>query len=60
MPKGATGTEGEALVLDFGDGYLLHLARDPKVPMRIYAVSGQAEMLLSQDGGATWELVARP
>ena len=44
----------------FGDGYLLHLARDPKVPMRIYAVSGQAEMLLSQDGGATWELVARP
>lgn len=26
MPKGATGTEGEALVLDFGDGYLLRHA----------------------------------
>lgn len=37
----------------FGDGYLLHLARDPQIPLRIYAVSGQAEMLLSQDGGAS-------
>ena len=44
----------------FGDGYLLNLARDPQVPMRFYAVSGQAEMLLSQDGGATWELLGRP
>lgn len=44
----------------FGDGYLLHLARDPQVPMRICAVNGKAEMLLSQDGGATWELLARP
>jgi hypothetical protein len=45
---------------DFGDGYLLHLARDPNDPMRRYAVTGQAEMLASQDGGATWEMVARP
>jgi photosystem II stability/assembly factor-like uncharacterized protein len=44
----------------FGDGYLLHLARDPNDPMRRYAVTGQAEMLASQDGGATWEMVARP
>lgn len=44
----------------FGDGYLLYLARDPSDPTRIYAVSGAAEMLVSQDGGATWGLVARP
>jgi len=44
----------------FGDGYLLHLARDPNDPMRRYAVTGQAEMLASQDGGVTWEAVARP
>ena len=44
----------------FGDGYLLHLARDPNDPLRRYAVTGQAEMLASQDGGATWEMVARP
>jgi len=44
---------------DFGDGYLLHLARDPNDPMRRFAVTGQAEMLASQDGGATWEMVAR-
>jgi hypothetical protein len=44
----------------FGDGYLLHLARDPNDPMRRYAVTGQAEMLASQDGGVTWEVVARP
>ena len=44
----------------FGDGYLLHLARDPSDPMQQYAVNGQAEMLASKDGGATWEMVARP
>ena len=44
----------------FGDGYLLHLARDPANPLRIFAVTGQAEMLASQDGGVTWQLVARP
>ena len=44
----------------FGDGYLLHLARHPDDPMQIYAVSGAAEMLVSQDGGASWHLVARP
>jgi hypothetical protein len=44
----------------FGEGYLLHLARDPNNPMRRYAITGQAEMLASQDGGATWEMVARP
>lgn len=44
----------------FGDGYLLHLARDPQVPLRLFTVSGQAAVLLSQDGGATWELLARP
>jgi len=44
----------------FGDGYLLHLARDPNDPLRQFAVTGQAEMLASQDGGATWEMVARP
>jgi len=43
----------------FGDGYLLHLARDQNDPMQQYAVNGQAEMLASQDGGATWEMVAR-
>ena len=43
----------------FGDGYLLHLARDPNDLMQQYAVNGQAEMLASQDGGATWEMVAR-
>lgn len=44
----------------FGDGYLLHLARHPDDSMQIYAVSGAAEMLVSQDGGASWNLVARP
>lgn len=44
----------------FGDGYLLHLARDPANPQHMFAVTGQAEMLASQDGGATWRLVARP
>jgi hypothetical protein len=44
----------------FGDGYLLHIARDPNDPLRQFAVTGQAEMLASQDGGATWEMVARP
>lgn len=44
----------------FGEGYLLHLARDPNDPMRQFAVTGQAEMLASQDGGATWEMVTRP
>ena len=43
----------------FGDGYLLHLARDQNDPMRRHAITGQAEMLASQDGGATWEMVAR-
>lgn len=44
----------------FGDDYLLHLALDPADPLRMFAVTGQAEMRTSQDGGATWQLVAQP
>lgn len=44
----------------FGDGYLLYLARDPRNPLRIYALGGRSEMLLSPDGGATWDLLAQP
>ena len=45
---------------DFGDGYLLYLVRDPNNPLLHYAVTGQGEMLASQDGGATWDMLARP
>lgn len=44
----------------FGDTYLLHLALDSADRLRMFAVTGQAEMLASQDGGATWRIIARP
>ncbi|HET7715809.1 MAG TPA: exo-alpha-sialidase [Bauldia sp.] len=44
----------ETLAGDWGDGYILHLAVDPTDAKRLYAATGEGEVLASADGGATW------
>jgi photosystem II stability/assembly factor-like uncharacterized protein len=39
---------------DFGESYILHLAIDPADPARMFAVTGESEVLASGDGGKTW------
>ena len=40
---------------DWGQRYLLHLAADPSDPKRLYGVTGQGDILTSQDGGHNWK-----
>ena len=42
------------LSADWGERYVLHLAVDPTDANRIYAATGESEVLASRDGGATW------
>ena len=39
---------------DWGNRFLLHLAADPKDPARLYAATGENEVLQSTDGGKSW------
>lgn len=43
-----------ALGSDWGERYILHLAVDPTDAERLYAATGESEVLASGDGGATW------
>lgn len=45
---------------DFGDRYLLHFAIDPDDRSRLFASTQHNELLASQDGGETWQLLAAP
>jgi photosystem II stability/assembly factor-like uncharacterized protein len=38
----------------WGEQYILHLAVDPTDARRLYAATGESEVLASGDGGATW------
>ncbi|WP_275099410.1 hypothetical protein [Sedimenticola hydrogenitrophicus] len=38
----------------WGERYLLHLAEDPNNPGRLYAITNDAEILVSQNGGIEW------
>jgi hypothetical protein len=44
----------EPLGGDWGERYVLHLAVDPTNPDRLYAATGESEVLASGDGGMTW------
>lgn len=41
----------------FGPGYLLHLAVDPIDPGRLFAATGEGEIVQSSDRGETWNAV---
>ncbi len=45
---------------DFGDGYILHFARDAKDPARMFGLTGTNALLSSSDAGANWTLIAKP
>lgn len=49
----------EAVSTGFGDGYLLHLAVDPSDPRRLFAATGEGDILQSSDRGVTWSEMAR-
>jgi photosystem II stability/assembly factor-like uncharacterized protein len=38
----------------FGGGYIVHFAVDPSDPDRLFAATGDGEILHSSDGGVTW------
>lgn len=38
----------------FGDRYLIHLAVDPGDPRRLYVVTNDKQVLVSEDGGTNW------
>lgn len=42
---------------NFGDRYLLHLAADPTNPSQLYVITSESDVLVSQDGGATWQVL---
>ena len=43
----------------FGEGYLLHLAVDPANPARLFAITGNGEVLTSTDAGANWRAIGQ-
>ena len=43
------------LSTDFGDRYLVHMADDPSDPDRLYAVVDTGAVMISKDGGKTWD-----
>jgi photosystem II stability/assembly factor-like uncharacterized protein len=42
----------------WGKRYVLHLTVDPTDPARLYAVTGEGEILASSDGGRSWTVFA--
>ena len=48
----------ETVSADFGDVFLLHLAGDPADPARLFAATGEGQILASADRGRTWAPVA--
>ncbi len=50
----------QTLSNDFGDRYLLHFAVDSGDPARLYASTHQNELLVSNDGGRTWQQLGTP
>jgi hypothetical protein len=48
------GLAWESVAADTGGVILLHLARDPNDPRRLFAASHTGGILASPDGGATW------
>jgi photosystem II stability/assembly factor-like uncharacterized protein len=45
---------------DFGESYFLHLAIDPADPIRMFAITGESEVLASGDGGKSWRPFGAP
>ena len=43
----------------FGESYLLHLAADPTNPDRLFAATGEGQVLASTDQGRTWAAFGR-
>lgn len=43
-----------ALSGDWGERYFLHLAADPSDPNRLFAATGDGQVLASKDAGKTW------
>ncbi|HQU68046.1 MAG TPA: hypothetical protein PLI43_07585 [Albidovulum sp.] len=42
------------------DDYFLYLAHDPGTPGRMFAATGEGQLVVSSDGGRSWSLMARP
>lgn len=57
----ALGAEGRwsALAADLGDRVILHIAVDEASPNRLAAVLDDSSILLSTDGGATWQVLGQ-